>query len=242
MSRMHGHGLFAHWLHCTFLCGVVIFTAITPANAQVDVTGSWSGFSFTSNGTFANTFSLKQNGAKVIGSSIAGVNAPGVINGMIEGDQFTFHSEYPSINYSSDAEATTDGVMMSGTFLDSQGTSGTFVAEKFIVPLTPNLTISDPPIVQVKGNDVKLVLQKFSSVGELSAQLTGGAAKVKTTIQYEVAIRGAEIRKLVTKKNIITAQNLVSGKYSVSYRASAIRNGKRLFSSRTSPKASFTVK
>lgn len=213
----------------------------SPVRAQVNVTGSWTGFSFAGGASYFNSFAFVQSGTKLVGSAVAG-NAPGVITGTIAGNQMTFHSEYPSIKYSSDAVATTDGQTISGTFLDSQGTSGTFTAQKALVPLTPNLPLLNPPVVQIPkgGGGAKFTLQMFSDAEE-PAPGSRRAASSGATIRYEVTLRGPERRKLSSKRNTVTVRDLSAGRYSVSYSASALRKGRSIFKSSKSPNAVFVV-
>lgn len=225
------------------LFAAILTFGTAPVLAQVNVTGSWVGSSIAGGNSYPNTFSLVQNGSAVTGSGIAGNNAPGVITGTVNGSQLTFHSEYPSINYSSDAIATTDGRTMSGTFLDSQGTSGTFTAQNILPTLTPNFTIPDPPIVQIKGRNLTLTLQPFAKFQSTVAKTFERKSQGKTTIQYTITIKkGSQRLQRITKRNTETVRNLASGTYRVNYKASAIRGGKTIFSSKVSPTAVFTIK
>lgn len=212
------------------------------AFAQVDVTGSWTGSSIAGGNSYPNTFSLVQRGTQVTGSAIAGTS-PGVITGSINGSRLTFHSEYPSINYSSDATAITDGRTMSGTFLDSQGTSGTFSAQNLTPVLTPNFKIPDPPVVEIKGTNATLTLQPFSGVAPSAGkELFFEKASKKTTIQYSITLKkGSQREQRITKRNTETFRNLSPGTYRATYKAFAVRGTKKIFSSQVSPPAVFTI-
>lgn len=222
----------------------IFFTLVCTAFA--DVTGFWQGSSVAGGATYPNTFVLVEDGTgAVYGSAYNSLNeAPGVITGTISGTTLTFHSDYPTIGYSSDATATTDGETMSGTFTDSQGTSGTFTATKFKFNLTPGIIIENPPVVAIENKTATVTLQKFSGASLTSFRKQVLAAKKggkKYTIQYDVTLTGPQKKKLTSKRNEVTFKNLKPGNYSVFYKVVALKDGKKAFASQKSPAAVFTI-
>jgi hypothetical protein len=230
------------------LCYVIaslFIVLLTGADAFcVDVTGLWIGTTDVGQTSSPNTFVFYQNGTDLLGAQIDGTGANCILEGTVIGNQISFHSDCPTINYSSDATGTTDGKTMSGSFLDSQSTSGTFTAQKFEVPLTRGTVIETPPVVTVHGKSATVFMQKFRSVNVAKPRRLGSsyASVLKATVQYELTIKGsADRRKIISKRNSITARNLKPGAYVTSYRVLAIRNGKKLFASARSPLGTFTI-
>ena len=238
-------------VHKTLVATLLVFTISFFSNtalAQVNVTGTWTGRSFAGGSYYQNDFAFAQSGTKVTGSGLAN-QSPGVVTGTIVGNQFTFFSNYPKLGYSSSATAITDGRTMSGTFLDSQGTRGTFTLTNLDPVLTPKLVLANPPVVQLKNKTATFTCAKFSGIQSAAtarASLKSArpdAASAKTTIRYEVTLKQGRTRQtILSARNRITVTNLKTGAYSVSYRGQAIKNAKPIFSSKASPAAVFTVK
>ncbi len=208
-------------------CGIV-----SSAEAQVKMNGAWSGTTIAGGGTYPNTFLFFQSGSRVFGSAIAN-GKPGIITGTISGNQLTFRSVYKGLNYSSDAVATTDGQTMSGTFLDSQGTSGTFSAQNSQSTLMPQFVLAVPPICRLSSGNLKINMLRFFGIEN---------ATDDTSVRYTVTVRSSTTRKIISKSSALTLSGLAKGTYRVSYKASAVRAGKVLFSSTTSPVASCVVR
>ena len=189
---------------------------------------------------------MKQVGTVVTGTQLASANAKCTISGSIVGTTLNMYSECPSVNYSSNSVAQTDGLTMSGTFLDSQSTAGTFSATKTQTTLAPDTQIQIAPQVSVQGKTAKFQLQKFTkvSLSKLNSAKLRSLLKAKApklTFQYELSIKGAEKRKLVSKRNAVTAKNLKPGNYTSDYKLTAFKDGKKAFSTKASPITSFTV-
>ena len=192
------------------------------------LTGAWSG---TTLGIYEKHIAFLQRGNKVIGSGWSG--RAGVIKGSINGTTFTFHSDYAG-NYSSDAQSQISGSSMSGTFLDSQNTSGGFTAQKDDTILRSSTVLYSPPIVEVIGGTAKITLIKFTQVSGAS-DIENGAK-----IRYDLKVAGRRVISSLSNRFSLT--NLGSGSHKVSYRITALRNGNRLFAIAKSPPASFKIK
>lgn len=232
---------FRNFVLCLSLLCVSLNWAYVTRAQSVNVTGTWVGSSVAGGNTYPNRFDLIQNGATVTGTQVAG-GATCTISGTVEGNTINMHNNCPSISYSSDSTATTDGKVMSGTFLDSQGTSGTFSATKSSLEpvLTPGTSIAEAPLVLVQNRSATFTLQKFSKIS-LSKLLARAKRAPKLTLQYELTISGKEKKKITSKRNVITAKNLKPGNYNASYKAVALKDGQKAFSSKASPKVSFTI-
>ena len=222
---------------------VSLFFLPITAFAAFDVTGSWTGSSLAGGNTYANSFTIQQQGTVITGTQIAGVNQTCFLTGTITGNAISFHTECPTISYSSDASGFTDGTNMTGTFLDSQGTSGTFEAQKISVPvLTPDTKLTESPVVQVKAQTATFILKKFTQISLSKLRSISIRAKAqKLTLDYELTIAGAEKRKITSKKNVLTAKNLKPGNYSSSYKITAYKDNKKAYSTKASPTARFSI-
>ena len=232
-----------------------IFATVVAAPfdaAAIDVTGEWIGSSLTGGNSYANYFVLYQQGNNIYGTQLAGNNATCSFNGVATGNQIQFHSECPTINYSSDSVATVaaDSNSMSGTFIDSQATTGTFTATKQSVPtLDPSTTITQAPVIKTQKQNVTFILKKFLKVSATRSSSGAVLRKVLAkspalAVRYTITIKGAERRKLVSAKNKVTAKNLKPGTYTATYRVSAVRKNteKKVYTTNTSPVAGFTVR
>lgn len=206
----------------------------------VNATGAWNAVSTVNGNNYYSTFTLVQIGNLIYGSALAN-GSPGVITGSIQDNVITFHSDFPIIAYSSDSTAVIFGNTMVGSFLDSQSTAGSFTAEKIVIALTPTTQIKDPPVVQISGNDILLTLQKFTKVSMGSSRAMLNVPRASLSIRYDISITGAEQIKKNSKKNVIALSDLKPGNYSVTYKASGIKNGKVVFSTKKSPAAFFSI-
>ena len=211
-------------LNATLLAVVSLACAVT-AHAD-SITGSWSG---TTLGIYENHFAFVQRGNTVTGSAWSG--RPGVITGTINGNTFTLHSLY-SDGYSADAEATISGNTMTGTFLDSQGTSGGWIAQRDEPIVSRSTVLYVPPVVEVRGRRATVTAVRFTEVG----------GETGAKVRYDVKLSGRASSSISSTKNKITFANLGPGKYKASYRVTATRKGKKIFSATKSPTAIFVVK
>ncbi len=115
--------------------------------------------------------------------------------------------------------------------------------------LVPGTKIENPPGVAVNGTTVSFTFQKFSGVKEKKPKKSElealEASKNKITVQYQVTIThtdaGGSIRRLTSKKNVLTVKNLAAGQYQANYRAFAVKNGERVFKTGVSPTQVFQV-
>ena len=220
---------------------IFCFSAAIVFADGVDVTGDWSGTTVVNGEIQPYIFYLKQTGSVVTGSQITN-NQACQISGSIENTLLTFQTDCPTLSYSWEAVAYTDGLIMSGGFVDSQGTSGTFNAQKSSPVLTPGTQLSDPPRIEIRGDTVVFTLNKFLKVSMTKSNRQVSVAKSPSlTLMYEVKIRGTEVRQLTSKKNILALKNLKPGSYTSTYRVIAFKNGKRAFATNSSPAASFTL-
>ncbi|RIL08086.1 MAG: hypothetical protein DCC75_09475 [Proteobacteria bacterium] len=115
--------------------------------------------------------------------------------------------------------------------------------------LKKNTKIEAPPGVSVQGDDATITMQKFkkasvkSSKARQLALSARGAAK--TSLRYVVTITNSnvanDIRKLRSKKSVLTARDLPSGDYTVKYKINVFRDGKKAFSTNSSPSAAFSI-
>lgn len=221
---------------------------------SVDVTGTWNGASVAGGVSYPNRFTLIQNGTKVTGTiePSSPTSGSGNFVGTIVGNSLSLQSTYPLINYSSSSSALTDGFSMSGTFLDSQGTSGTFSATKLSGPLSPGTRLDLPPVVQVNARTASVVMKRFTEVvsqaqmnsiarkEDRNSSIRAGTSAMK--IQYTVTVKSGKtsIQKNSTR-NLVTFKNLPPGKYTASYKVSALRGKKVVFTTKKSPAASFSI-
>ncbi len=159
--------------------------------------------------------------------------------GTLSGTTFTFNSGYGKLKYSSNAQAVISGNTMTGTFIDSQGTSGGFVAYKDETVLRSSTILYSPPIVEVKGNKAKVTAVQFTEVAD-PANPTGPQDGMK--ISYNLKLTGPASRTISSKSNKYTFDNLPSGKFKVVSFMTATQNGKKLFTVTKSPGANFTIK
>lgn len=125
--------------------------------------------------------------------------------------------------------------------------------------LTPGTEIEEAADVTVTKTRVRLVFEDFSGGTLVSEEALSSlvlpawlrnvlGARTKLTVRYLVVVRGkgslrGDVLKRTTKRNTLTLRNLEAGKYSVRYKAQAVRrNGKVAFSTKLSPGANFTVR
>lgn len=227
---------------------LITISLLTPllVFADTNVTGLWTGTTTVSNGggVYQNTFTLIQSGSAVTGGTPPDQNGGCSYSGNVTGDQISLFASCPNVNYTSSSTATLNATFdsMAGTFSDSQGTTGTFEASKQKNNLVKGIAINEPPLVVISGKNVNVSLLKFDGV---QAKVTKAAevlaAKGAPKINYEVTLKGAEKRKLTTKKTEVTLKNLKSGNYTLTYKVIAIKDDKVVQSSKKSPTASFVV-
>jgi len=115
--------------------------------------------------------------------------------------------------------------------------------------LNRDTKIEAPPGVTVQGDDATITMQKFRKVSLKSSNarqltlLARGAAK--TSLRYVVTITNSnvanDIRKLRSKRNVLTAKNLPSGDFTVKYKINVFRAGKKAFSTNSSPSSAFSI-
>lgn len=221
---------------------------LIPATAFCDITGLWTGTTVVSGGggTFANTVTYIQSGTTITGSTPPSQNGICSYSGTLIGSQLTLSASCPSVNYSSNSTATVNAEnnFIQGTFSDSQGTTGTFTQSKQQNTLVPGKELTEAPLAVVQDKNVTITVLKFNNAGTKSTaqkSLFQISAAKGLKVKYEVSIKGAEKRKLTSKKNIITVKNLKPGNYTVSYKAVAFNGDQKSFSSKPSPSAGFTI-
>lgn len=120
--------------------------------------------------------------------------------------------------------------------------------------LTPDTEIDEAPQVTVKKkNKVVLTFEDFSG-GTLVSQSALPAflrrilgAREKLAVRYSAVIRGrgnlqGDLYRRTTKRNTLTLRNLTAGRYSVRYKAQALRKKKVVFSSGLSPSVNFRAR
>jgi hypothetical protein len=223
-----------------FIAALLMPSALVAQS--INITGAWTGATFVGPLTFLNDFAFVQRGSSVTGSNASGVT-PGFATGTITGNTLQLFNNFPSIGYSSNSTATITQNTISGTFIDSQGTSGTFILNRVNLVLTPTTTLVNPPIPAVKGKTVTLTFLKFNSIAAQQRTQRSTRASKRLTPRYTVTLqRGTTRTRLVTKRNSITVKSLKAGTYTASYKVSAIRNGKTVYTTASSPSTSFTIR
>ncbi len=147
---------------------------------------------------------------------------------------------------------------IAGTWIDSTAAQGTFTAQRAIpTDFGPKTPLTEAPHITIAGDDITVTMEKFTKAlpkgaNNGKASIRGAlphasaAKSPKITISYEVTIKGTtrqQTRKtIISKRNQVTVRNLKPGNYTSSYKVKAIQNGAAIYSSKSSPKATFTVR
>lgn len=131
------------------------------------------------------------------------------------------------------------------------GVTDVFLARlQYPVPFVPSAPPA-APIVTVVGNQATFVLQPFQAPKARRSRAETEAAKKKppaktkkTTVTYQVTITNVgtnAVRRVNSKKNVVTIPNLAPGSYTATYRAQLVREKKVIKKTPQSPASSFTV-
>jgi hypothetical protein len=219
------------------------------ANAQ-DLTGTWVGSNILNDVGTTISFSLAQYGDVATGSIVQNGVAT-LIVGQVQSGQVTLIEYSKSSFYQIIATGTTDGQTMSGELMDTLGAQGSFNATKIDVPLSPTTQLTAPPAVVVQHKTIKVTMQKFTAVDAKTARLTSPSraealeaapASSGLTTSYELTLKRKSDRIVsISKRNVQTIKNLKPGVYSSSYRVSALKKGKKVYTTKKSPTISFVV-
>jgi len=236
---------------CVVVCIALITVISLPAYAQINITGLWT-VDVLVNSTLnrTETWVLYQQDTTVVGGGFTGTDS-WTITGQVNGDQMIHQQTYLQMSHTVDVTVTIagDSQTMNGTFIDSNGQSGTIQARRDIrgVTLTPTTVITIPPVVAVNDNDVTVTLMDFSkavakSKRRLAAKLP--PTKKKLTVQYRVTLTSTTTgtsRRRTSKRNVVAFNNLAVGSYLVTYKATALSAGKKVYNTNESPAAVFMV-
>lgn len=118
------------------------------------------------------------------------------------------------------------------------------------IAFVPGAPVADPPAVIVRDNDAIIVLKSFAVPGrkrvralELAATKRPKKPAAKPTIRYSVSLTdpSSNSRRILSKKNALTVNNLAPGAYTTNYRVQLVRGRKILGETLDSPSATFVV-
>lgn len=218
--------------------------------AQGDLTGIWTFQLYIDNVLNSQqTWNISQQGTAISGSGTEGALSWTFSGGFVSANGLAITSTYDQsellIYYSGTTTESFNAI--SGNFSSSVGAVGTFLAQK---NATSNSTVLDKstiidiaPTVKVSRSVATVIAKKFKSVRTSKKLLL--KAQSKPTIEYTAVLKKAEssrvLKRSTSKRNVLTFTNLAPGNYTASYSVTARKNGKKLFTTNTSPTATFTV-
>ena len=208
------------------------------AEAQINITGEWSGYAIGRKGTTLNVITFVQNGTTLSGFQYLS-REECTISGNIDPQTgvFSVNTTCPIAGDSSSANGTTNGTTMQGQWTDNNQNGGTFEFALVSTTLTPTTKLIQPPIVVVNKKSATFTFKKFKKV--TSRELDPRAAKF--SVQYNLTIRGEEQLKLISHRNTVSLHNLRPGNYTAFYSVTALSNGKPIFSTKPSPTGIFKI-
>lgn len=134
---------------------------------------------------------------------------------------------------------------VTATATDSLGNTSEFsLGVQPTKDLSNRFTIRRAPVVVVVGDDITISLPLFKIPKKLLQSNKLGTRAARSSVQYQLTITpksGGDIRKITSKKNILTLRDLTLGNYDVAYVAKGTQGKKVVSKSKASPKKLISV-
>ncbi len=103
-------------LCATVVVALAILVCAPLAHAATDVTGAWNTTVTTPNGDMQITFTFKQDGAKLTGTSAGPMGDPSEIsNGKVDGDKLSFDVTFNGMTIHHEGTVTGDDIKMTAS-------------------------------------------------------------------------------------------------------------------------------